>query len=278
MPCMSKLRPGRVQSRATMMKLGKINRRKFLASTLLAAPLALAGDGRFVEPTWLRVQKFSLAGGKLGVRFAHFSDLHHKGDRAYLQTVVDAINALTPDFCCFTGDLIEVSDQLPETLEILSGIRSPMFGVPGNHDYWSRADFAIIGKCFSATGGEWLLDKQLPVANGKITLTGAAGIYPFTVPTARADGSMNIMLMHYPAWANRLGNRSYDLVLAGHSHGGQVQIPFFGAPFLPYNVDGYVMGHYQTPAGPLYVNPGIGYISVYDFRFNCRPEITLFEV
>jgi predicted MPP superfamily phosphohydrolase len=260
------------------MKLAAINRRKFLLKALLAAPLVLAGDGRFVEPCWLRVEKLTLAGGKHGVRFAQFSDLHHKGDRAYLQSVVDSINTLAPDFCCFTGDLMEVSTFLPETLEILSGIRSPIYGVPGNHDYWSNADFTTISRCFNATGGAWLLDEQRVVANGKITLTGAAGLYPFTIPPAHPDGTMNILLVHYPAWADRLDSRTYDLILAGHSHGGQVQIPLLGAPFLPCNVDGYVMGRYQTPAGPLYVNSGIGYISVYNFRFNCRPEITLFEV
>ena len=57
-----------------------------------------------------------------------------------------------------------------------------MFGVPGNHDYWSGASFVTIRKCFAATGGEWLLDQQHLVAGGKINLLGSAGIYPFPVP------------------------------------------------------------------------------------------------
>jgi hypothetical protein len=260
------------------MKLGKINRRKFLLTALLAAPVVLAGDSTFVEPTWLQTRHVRLDGGKTGVRFVQFSDVHHKGDRGYLQTVVDKINSLNPDFTCFTGDLIERKRFLPETLNILSGIKSPLFGVPGNHDYWSGASFAPIMKCFSATGGAWLLDQQCVVADGRINLAGSAAIYPFATPVPRHTGAKNILLIHYPAWANQLGSRKFDLILAGHSHGGQVQIPFYGAPFLPYNVDGYDKGLFQTPAGPLYVNVGIGYIDKYNFRFNCRPEITLFEV
>jgi predicted MPP superfamily phosphohydrolase len=60
---------------------------------------------------------------------------------------------LSPDFVCFTGDLVEETKYLPEALEILSGVKAPMFGVPGNHDYWSHASFADITKCFNATGG-----------------------------------------------------------------------------------------------------------------------------
>jgi predicted MPP superfamily phosphohydrolase len=256
----------------------KINRRKFVTTALLATPFVVAGDGCFVEPTWLKVQPVRLRDGKTGVRLAQFSDLHHKGDRAYLRDLVNTINSIGPDFCCFTGDLVEQNRYLPETLEILSGIRTPVYGVPGNHDYWSGADFGLIKRCLTATGGDWLLDEQRVIAGGRITLTGAAGIYWRTIPAPRQDGSLNLMLMHYPAWAKRLGNRSYDLILAGHSHGGQVQIPFIGAPILPYNVDEYAKGQYQTPAGTLYVNPGIGYIAEYNFRFNCRPEVTVFEV
>ena len=67
-------------------------------------------------------------------------------------------------------------------------------------------------------------------------------------------------------------------MLAGHSHGGQVRIPFYGAPAVPFAVDEYDLGRFQTPAGPLYVNPGIGYLSGFAFRFNCRPEITVIEI
>ena len=260
------------------MKWRNINRRKFLLTALLATPVVLAGDGRFVEPTWLEIRRVRLNGGQAAVRFVQFSDVHHKGDRAYLHTVVDKINSLHPDFTCFTGDLIEEKSFLPETLEILSGIKSPLFGVPGNHDYWSGASFVTIRKCFAATGGAWLLDQQQRVAGGKINLIGSASIYPFSIPEPREAGAKNILLMHYPAWAKRLGDRKFDLILAGHSHGGQLRIPFYGAPFLPYFVDKYDRGLFQTPAGPLYVNVGIGYIASYNFRLNCRPEITLFEV
>ncbi len=259
------------------MKSGKINRRKFILTGLLATPFALAGDAKFVEPTWLKIRRVRIGDGKIDCRFVQFSDLHHKGDRAYLQTVVDKINSLTPELVCFTGDLIENGKFLPETLEILSGIKSPMFGVPGNHDYWSHAPFAQIRKCFTATGGDWLMNEQLKIAGGKINLIGAACNNPLFIPPP-ASGTKNILLMHYPAWAKKLGDRKYDLILAGHSHGGQVRIPFYGAPIVPFSVDEYDLGLFQSPAGPLYVNPGIGYIFNYNFRFNCRPEITLFEI
>jgi predicted MPP superfamily phosphohydrolase len=86
----------------------------------------------------------------------------------------------------------------------------------------------------------------------------------------------NILLMHYPNWVKKLGGLSFDLMLAGHSHGGQVRIPFYGALFVPYGVDEYDMGSFSTPSGPLYVNPGIGWFP-WPIRFNCRPEITVFE-
>jgi hypothetical protein len=255
----------------------KFSRRKFLATAMLAAPFALAGDARFVEPDWLKVRQVRPGGDLVGCRLVQFSDVHHKGDRAYLQSVVDTINGLHPDFVCFTGDIIERRGFLPEALELFSQIKSPLFGVPGNHDYWSGASFVTIGKCFAATGGAWLLNEHRRVAGGKINLIGLAGTYPHEIPVP-IPGQKNILLMHYPNWAKSLYGNRYDLLLAGHSHGGQVRIPFYGAPFLPFGVDEYDLGLFQTPAGPLYVNPGIGYIYEYNVRFNCRPEITVLEV
>jgi predicted MPP superfamily phosphohydrolase len=258
--------------------LKKISRRKFVLTALLAAPCAAMADAKLIEPTWLKVRNVRIGDGKTGCRFAQFSDVHHKGDVAYLQSVVDTINSLRPDFVCFTGDIMEDAKFLPSALEIFSGIRSPLFGVPGNHDYWSFTPFTPMQQCFAATGGAWLMDQQKVIAGGKINLIGAAGLFKSNVPPPVNSGAKNILLMHYPAWAKQLGDRKYDLILAGHSHGGQVRIPFFGAPIVPFNVDEYDMGLFQTPAGPLYVNPGIGYIGDAKIRFNCRPEITVFEM
>ena len=260
------------------MNFRKISRRKFIAATLLAMPFAVTADARLIEPTWLKVREVPLDGGKLGCRLVHFSDLHHKGDCDYLQSVVRRINSLSPDFVCFTGDIIEEDKFLAEALEILSGIRSPMFGVPGNHDYWSGISFMPVRKCFAGTGGAWLLNERAEIAGGKIQITGITYNHQFAMLPTSKTPAKNILLMHYPAWVKQLGGGKFDLMLAGHSHGGQVRIPFYGPVFVPFDVDEYDLGLFRTGAGPLYVNPGIGYLHDFDFRFNCRPEITVFEV
>jgi len=208
----------------------------------------------------------------------HFTDLHHKGDRVYLESVVSAINSLSPDFVCFTGDIIEEEKFLAEALEILAKVKVPMFGVPGNHDYWSKVSFAPIHKCFNATGGAWLMDEQRLIADGNINLIGITCSHANQAMLPLDSSAKNILLMHYPAWVKKLDGQKFDLMLAGHSHGGQVRIPFYGPLIVPYAVDEYDLGLFQTKHGPLYVNSGIGYVYGYDFRFNCRPEITVIEI
>lgn len=200
-----------------------------------------------------------------------------QGNRAYLLSVVRQINALSPDFVCFTGDLIEEGKYLPEALDILAGIKSPMYGVPGNHDYWSKVPFAGIAKCFAASGGGWLLDEAVITLDGKFLITGAAFLTFKKQPLRVDPDRRNIFLMHYPAWIDKLAGNQFDLVLAGHSHGGQVRLPFYGPVFLPFGVNQYDLGMFHTPSGALYVNPGIGWYPV-PIRFNCRPEITVFEL
>jgi uncharacterized protein len=264
------------------MKLNKFSRRHFLltlGTACAAAPVATVADARWIEPTWLKIRRLRIGEGKPTHRLVHFSDLHYKGDRAYAESVVQTINSFSPDLVCFTGDIMEQVRFLPEALEILSGIKSPVFGVPGNHDYSSGASFKVIGRSFAATGGAWLLDEQWDAAGGKLNLTGiTCQEYFYDVPPPLNPNAKTILLMHYPAWIKRQGGNKFDLALAGHSHGGQVRLPFVGPIILPSHVGGYDMGLYQTPAGPLYVNPGIGYIGDYDIRFNCRPEVTVIEV
>jgi predicted MPP superfamily phosphohydrolase len=263
------------------MKFPRISRRKFIASAcgvLLVSPFAVAADAKWIEPTWLKVRRVCIGSGPPSHRLVHFTDIHHKGDRAYLETVVKTINSLSPDFVCFTGDIIEEMKFLAEALELMAGIKSPMYGIPGNHDYWSNISFEPVHKCFNATGGKWLMDESLKIADGKINLIGATCSHANQAKVPLDHSAKNILLMHYPAWVKKLGEQKFDLILAGHSHGGQVRIPFYGPVMVPFAVDEFDLGLYQTKAGPLYVNAGIGYIYTYNFRFNCRPEITVIEI
>ena len=260
-----------------IVKTGKLSRRRFLAATLLACPFVTMADAKWLEPSWVRVRKIRLAHGKPAHRFVHFTDVHHKGDRAYLEAVVRKINAVSPEFVCFTGDLIEQTKYLSEALEIFARIKSPLYGVPGNHDYWSRAPFDRIAACFAATGGGWLVEQRLQTADRKFSIIGAACLHSKTPPIEPDGSTANIFLMHYPAWVENLRTTRYDLILAGHSHGGQVRLPFYGPLFLPFGVGRFDLGMFRTTSGPLYVNPGIGWFPV-PIRFNCRPEITVFEI
>jgi uncharacterized protein len=189
----------------------KINRRKFILTALLATPCAIAADARWLEPQWVKIRRLRLSQGQPSHRFVHFSDLHHKGDRAHTESVVAMINSLSPDFVCFTGDIMEEGKFLPEALEVLAGVKVPMYGVPGNHDYWSRVPFDGIIKCFAATGGAWLLNEERTIAEGKINLIGVAHLGPkHPVPPVK-PGMKNILLFHYPAWAKRFVSCGLDV-------------------------------------------------------------------
>lgn len=253
-------------------------RRRFIVASALFTPLlAAAADAKFLEPEWLKVRHLKICRTKPSHRIVHFTDIHHKGDRNYLVSIVRQINALSPDFVCFTGDLIEEGKYLPEALEILGEIKSPMYGVPGNHDYWSKVPFNGISKCFAASGGAWLLDESVVTRDGQFLITGAAFLTFKKQPLRVDPNRRNLLLMHYPAWIEKLGGNRFDLVLAGHSHGGQVRLPLYGAVFVPFGVEQYELGMFQTASGPLYVNPGLGWYP-WPIRFNCRPEITVFEL
>jgi predicted MPP superfamily phosphohydrolase len=132
-----------------------------------------------------------------------------------------------------------------------------------------------MARTFDRQGGRWLMDDECDICHGQIHLTGSTcskSKRPIPLP-----GRKNILLIHYPSWIEHVAPARFDLVLAGHSHGGQVRLPGFGPLLVPFGVGGFDMGMYETPAGPLYVNPGLGYFYL-NFRFCCRPEITVFEI
>jgi len=251
----------------------KINRRKFLQYLLFLLPAGLVADGFFIERKWVGIKKITV-GKKPSHKIVHFTDIHHKGDKPYLSGVISKMNALHPDFACFTGDLVENKVHLSEALSVLRRISCPLFGVPGNHEYWSSVSFGEIAKAFAATGGKWLMDGSVTIAGGKIAITGVTGHNIYLKPKIEAE--KHLLLTHYPVFVEKLKSIKYDLILAGHSHGGQVRIPFLGALILPYNVGRYDRGLFKTGLGPLYVNPGIG-CYLLPIRFCCRPEITVIQ-
>ncbi|MCO5052164.1 MAG: metallophosphoesterase [Verrucomicrobiae bacterium] len=259
------------------MKKLKINRRRFILAGLVLAPAAALADARWVEPHWLKLKKLRLTKALPAFRFVHFTDLHHKGDRSYGESMVKLINAQSPDFVCFTGDLIEEPEHLAEALEIIAQIKAPVFGVPGNHDYWAKVPFDKITEGFAATGGGWLLDQNVIIQNGTINLIGITCKSATQPAVPIQAGLKNILLMHYPAWVKKLGSQQFDVILAGHSHGGQVRLPFYGPIAIPFGVDEFDLGLFTTQNGPLYVNPGIGWF-LSPLRFRCRPEITVIEI
>src|SRR4051812_30860649 len=116
-----------------------ISRRKFIGLTALALPAALGVDARWIEPRNLRVR--NLAAGNGHTRFVQITDFHYKGHGDYAAEVIRTINDLNPHFVCFTGDLVEEKSFLAEALGYIEQIKVPVYGIPGNHDYWAGGNF-----------------------------------------------------------------------------------------------------------------------------------------
>jgi predicted MPP superfamily phosphohydrolase len=148
-----------------------LSRRQFLGLGLFALPAAAGIDGRFAEPTWLRVTHFDHH-PQPTCRFVQFTDLHYKGDADYAARVADKINLLDPEFVCFTGDLVEEARFAPAALDFIRHIERPVYGCPGNWDYESDADFDQYEKAFRATGGEWLEDRSVVLKKHDLELIG----------------------------------------------------------------------------------------------------------
>jgi predicted MPP superfamily phosphohydrolase len=148
------------------MKLNRFSRRHFLltlGTACAGAPVATVADAKWIEPTRLKVRRLRIGDGRSAYRLVHFTDLHYKGDRAYAESVVKTINSFSPDLVCFTGDIMEHTQFLPEALEILSGIKSPMFGVPGNHDFSRSSANALrppAGPGCLTNDGMWLTGRS----------------------------------------------------------------------------------------------------------------------
>lgn len=256
------------QSRATGLRRAGQRAMAVLGVCGLVAVLCLVYATR-IEPRWLRVRHVRLSPTH-ALTAIHLSDIHYKGDRAYLERVVKRVNAIPADVVCFTGDLVEDLVRLDESLDILSRVNKPLFGIPGNHDQWAHLPAPPIRDALRKTGGDWLVDTNTVVPGRRLAVCTR---WDLPMPVAER----RILLTHYPAAVDAIRGATFDLILAGHTHGGQVRLPLVGHLVLPYNVGDHDYGLFRKDAGPLYVSSGIGTYFM-DVRFGCRPEIAVIEL
>jgi predicted MPP superfamily phosphohydrolase len=249
-----------------------LNRRKFLFSAI-SSPFVAGGYACGIERNWLRTKDVVV--NRNGTRIAHFTDTHHQGNKRLFRKVIERIHAARCAFAVFTGDLIDSHDEryLEEALELISSIDIPVFGVPGNHDMMDVGSTRRYKEAFQSTGGDWIYDEAVNFAGFDLY-----GTTTQQVPVRRMRGQNKALLLtHYPATCDNESESVFDLILAGHSHGGQIRMPVLGPLILPYGVGAYDKGLFDTALGKLHVSSGVGYFLI-PARFMCPPELCVVTV
>ena len=228
----------------------------------------------------------------VGFRMVQLSDIHLEEftEAWFLERMIAETNALNPDIVVITGDFVS---RGPRELtvayhaaglaaELLESLRAPQrFAILGNHDVGVGADVVI--RNLENHGTPVLVDSYFPLERGSdvLWLAGAddaATRSPDLDLSVPADPRAPVILLaHEPDFADQVRQHPrfplIDLMLSGHSHGGQVRLPFVGPLILPPLGKKYIAGHYQFDHMHLYVNRGIGTVGL-PFRLNCPAEIT----
>jgi len=266
-----------------------ISRRRFLSLGTAGLFGALVADTAWYEPQALQVERSqlpsSLPGGR--VRMVQVSDLHLSTFDSYFDKVVKQVAALQPDLIVLTGDYLEEERNIRGVLNFLKALHAPhgVYAVQGNWEYWSRLEGENLRRHFAGVGVKLLINER-----ADLEIKGRAlSIYGLDYPSPtdylnRLQANVNperynVLLSHVPAFAHEQLDRHINLVLCGHTHGGQVRLPFLPPFYLPRYSGRFVAGYYQVTEHqiPLYVSRGVG-TSVLPLRFLCRPESGLVEI
>jgi len=242
--------------------------------------------GYFIEPYWIEVTNIPIKTTKLkktSFRIVQISDLHCEMKIRNEEKLAGIINPLKPDIIIFTGDSLNVSGALPLFRKTLAGLEAKLckFAVNGNFDvsYWRELDL------FKGTGFVLLKNRVVTLSKGgeRISIFGTdpgQGALDRANPGGFDGETFNVFLYHYPGLIEEVAGRT-DLYLCGHTHGGQVALPFYGAlvTLAKYGKK-YEAGRYEVGGTVLYVNRGIGMEPgpVPSVRFWARPEITVFDI
>jgi uncharacterized protein len=242
------------------------------------------------EAGWLRMHVVEvgivgLPASLDGLRIGHLSDFHlgalfSRGNGAS-ERAAAWVAARRPDLVCVTGDLVSHPRGEPRLRSLLEGLRQP-YVVLGNHDVAvTRDPFSRAAELRDLEHASLLRDESATVTLGGRTVS-LVGVDPETYRDRRArpnelvdsDASLRILLCHFPGIVRTLPSGSFDLVLAGHLHAGQICLPLPGRRItLAHPRARFIAGIYHTEAGVMHVSPGVGTTFV-PFRFFARPEVT----
>jgi predicted MPP superfamily phosphohydrolase len=273
---------------------------------LAAAGLALGAYATLVEPTWLEVTATeirlpSLPAAWDGVRIAHLSDLHLSRivPAGYLARCVEATMRAAPDLVLITGDFVTRSGGwIPCLSTLLARLHAPwgVWGVLGNHDHHVSA--AGVSAAVEAGGVRMLRNRhtRLERDGEPLWLVGIDSMAGDQYRLSRArlaevDRRMQrhlceafagvdpegcrILLAHSPDILPLAKSHGVDLVLSGHTHGGQVRLPLLGATVVPSRYGArYAAGLFHEGGAHLYVTRGLGVVRL-PVRFLCRPELAI---
>lgn len=238
---------------------------------------------RIPEITSHRIALRRLPASMNGLRVVQLSDIHYGLyiPRRNVERAVEMANRLKPDLVALTGDFVTHSaDYVAPVAEILGGLRAPLgvFAVLGNHDYRPGADY--VAARLRSHGIRVLRNSHARVErDGRaLWLAGVDDLW-FDCDLPRAlrgvpAAAPRLLLCHNPAIILQAALHGVDLVLSGHTHGGQVNLPGL-APLLARTR--FLSGWDRLHQTHIYVNRGLGK-SIVPFRIGCPPEIAVFQL
>ena len=219
------------------------------------------------------------------LRIMQLSDIHMRDDPAQLASIVTQVRDAGPHLIVIAGDTLntrnETLDPFKELFSRLAELGIPMYAVLGNHDHWSR-DLPQLVELYARHGIK-LIDNEHEVITGEFgsfTLVGAGDAYTdhahLDQALKGAPGGFRFLLTHSPEILPQLEKADIDYAVCGHTHGGQVAMPFIGAIYVPGQglFPKYSRGRYQVGKAALYIDSGVG-VTGMDLRFLVQSQIVL---
>jgi predicted MPP superfamily phosphohydrolase len=243
--------------------------------------VALTIDALWAEPYWIEVTHHKVTARiSPRIKIAHLSDIHTSGFGRRERRLLEVMDAEQPDVIVITGDLINLTSDYPALRELLTRLHAPLgiWVVRGNHEVWWPVENEK--EFYESAGVKLLVNSSGEVRDG-VWFVGFDDLYAGEPDLKKAldgvpESAYKIAMFHSPIYFETEAGYS-DLALAGHSHGGQVQVPFIGPIYTPPFCGKFMEGWYELRGTRMYVSRGIG-TSILDIRFWCRPEIAIITV